>query len=124
MILAEKRGRSVGRLVSAKRKSRGVAPVLVKRDPLQVWMTEFANSFSRRHSLKCKRRSIFVVFGFPFPEFSSKIPFMLEMPSLIKLLRIGFVASLDLPVHLRAAWRYVFAGNAEVRKMPGELGPE
>jgi hypothetical protein len=44
---------------------------------------------------------------------------MFEMPSLIELLRVGFMASLDLPVHLRAARRYV--GNAE---MPGELWSE
>ena len=49
---------------------------------------------------------------------------MFEMPSLIELLRVGLVASLDLPVHLRAARRYVFVGNAEVGKMPGELWPE
>ena len=49
---------------------------------------------------------------------------MFEMPSLIELLRVGLVASLDLPVHLRTARRYVFVGNAEVGKMPGELRPE
>jgi len=69
-------------------------------------------------------RSILVVFGFPSLEFSSQIPFMFEMPSLIELLRVGFMASLDLPVHLRAARRYVFVGNAEIAKMPGELWSE
>jgi len=49
---------------------------------------------------------------------------MFETRSLIELLRVGLVASLDLPVHLRAARRYVFVGNAEVGKMPGELWPE
>jgi len=49
---------------------------------------------------------------------------MLEMPSLVELLRVGLVASLDLPVHLRAARRYVFMGNAEIGKMPGELESE
>ncbi len=49
---------------------------------------------------------------------------MVEMPSPIELLRVGLVVSLDLPVHLRAAGRYVFVGNAEVEKMPGELLPE
>jgi len=68
--------------------------------------------------------SILVVFGFPFLEFSSQISFMFEMPSLIELLRVGLVASLDLSVHLRAARRYVFVRNAEVGKMPGELWPE
>ena len=68
--------------------------------------------------------SILVVFGFPFLEFSSQIPFMFEMPSLIELLRIGLVASLDLPVHLRAARRYVLVGDAEIGKMPSELWPE
>ncbi len=68
--------------------------------------------------------SILVVFGFPFLEFSSQIPFMFEMPSLIELLGVGLVASLDLPVHLRAAGRYALVGNAEVGKMPGELWPE
>ena len=46
---------------------------------------------------------------------------MLEMLSLIELLRVGFMASLDLSVYLRAARRYVFVGNAEVGKMPSEL---
>ena len=49
---------------------------------------------------------------------------MFEMLSLIELLRVGLAASLDLPVHLRAARRYVFVGNAEVGKMPGELWSE
>ena len=49
---------------------------------------------------------------------------MFEMPFLIELLRVGFMASLDLPVHLRAARRYVFVGNAEIGKMPGELWSE
>ena len=49
---------------------------------------------------------------------------MFEMPSLVKLLRVGLVASLDLPVHLRAARRYVLVGNTEIGKMPGELWPE
>ena len=68
--------------------------------------------------------SVLVVFGFPFLQFSSQIPFMFEMPSLVELLRVGLVASLDLPVHLRAARRYVFMGNAEIGKMPGELWSE
>ena len=67
---------------------------------------------------------IFVVFGLPSLQLSSKIPFMFEMPSLVELLRIGFVAPLDLPVHLRAAWWYVFVGNAEVGKVPGEQRSE
>jgi hypothetical protein len=49
---------------------------------------------------------------------------MFEIPSLIELLRVGFMASLDLSVHLRAARRYVFVGNAEIGKMPGELWSE
>ena len=49
---------------------------------------------------------------------------MFEMPSLVELLRIGFMAPLDLPVHLRAAWRYVPVRDAEVRKMPSELWSE
>ena len=69
-------------------------------------------------------RSILVVFGFPPLEFSSQIPFMLEMPSLVELLRVGLVASLDLSVHLRASGRYVSVGNAEIGKMPGELWSE
>ena len=68
--------------------------------------------------------SILVAFGFPFLEFSSQIPFMFEMPSLIELLRVSFMASLDLTVHLRAARRYVFVRNAEIGKMPGELWSE
>ena len=68
--------------------------------------------------------SIVVVFGFSFLEFSSEIPFMFEMPSLIELLRVGFMASLDLTVHLGAARGYVFVGNAEVGKMPVELWSE
>ena len=69
-------------------------------------------------------RPIFVVFGLPSFKLSSKIPFMFEMPPLVELLRIGFMAPLDLPVHLRAARRYVFVGNAQVGKVPGELRPE
>ena len=49
---------------------------------------------------------------------------MFEMPSLVELLRIGFMAPLDLTVHLRATRRYMFVGNAEIGKMPGELGSE
>ena len=49
---------------------------------------------------------------------------MFEMPSLVELLRIGFMAPLDLTVHLRAARRYMFVGDAEIGKMPGELGSE
>ena len=69
-------------------------------------------------------RPIFVVFGFPSLKLSSKIPFMFEMPSLVELLRIGFMAPLDLPVHLRAARRYVPVGDAEIGKMPSELWSE
>ena len=67
---------------------------------------------------------IFVVFGFASLKLSSKIPFMFEMPSLVELLRIGFMASLDLSVHLRAAWRYVPVRDVEVGKMPSELWSE
>ncbi len=49
---------------------------------------------------------------------------MFEMSSLIELLGVSLMASLDLPVHLRAARRYVLVGNAEVEKMPSELWPE
>ncbi len=49
---------------------------------------------------------------------------MFEMPSPIELLGVGLVASLDLSVHLRAARRYMFVGDAEIGKMPGELGSE
>ena len=69
-------------------------------------------------------RPIFVVFGLPSFKLSSKIPFMFEMPSLVELLRIGFMASLDLSVHLRAAWRYVPVRDVKVGKMPGELRSE
>src|ERR1700722_15495603 len=69
-------------------------------------------------------RPIFVVFGLPSFELSSKIPFMFEMPSPVELLRVGLVASLDLAIHLRAARRYVPMRNAEVGKMPGELWSE
>src|SRR5271170_4517126 len=67
---------------------------------------------------------ILVVFGLPSLELSSKIPFMVEMPSLIELLRIGFMTSLDLPVHLGASRRYVPVRDAEVGKMPCELWSE
>lgn len=56
-------------------------------------------------------KPIFVVFGLPSFELSGKILFMFEMPSLVELLRIGFMAPLDLSVHLRAARRYVLVGN-------------
>ena len=68
--------------------------------------------------------AIFVVFGFPPFKLSSKIPFMFEMPSLVELLRIGFMAPLDLPVNLRATGRYVSVRDAEVGKMPSELWSE
>ena len=69
-------------------------------------------------------RPIFVVLGLPPFKLSSKIPFMFEMPSLVKLLRIGFMAPLDLSVHLRATRRYVAVRDAEVGKMPGKLWAE
>ncbi len=69
-------------------------------------------------------RPIFVVFGLPSFELSSKISFMFEVLSLVELLRIGFMAPLDLPVHLRATWRYVPVRDAEVRKVPRELWAE
>src|SRR5580704_4244059 len=69
-------------------------------------------------------RPIFVVFGFPPLQLSSKILFMFEMPSLVKLLRIGLMAPLDLPVHLRAPWRNVPVRDTEVGKMPSELWSE
>jgi hypothetical protein len=87
-------------------------------------MNELADSFRWRLPVKCKMGSVFVVFGFPSLQLSSKIPFMFEMPSLVELLGIGFMASFDLPVHLRAAWWYVLVRDAQVRKMPSELGPE
>ena len=77
-------------------------------------MNEFANSFSWGLSLECEMRSIFVVFGFPPFKLSSKIAFMFEMFSLVELLRIGFMAPLDLPVHLRATGRYVPVRDAKV----------
>ena len=49
---------------------------------------------------------------------------MFEMPSLVELLGISFMASFDLPVHFRAAWWYVFVRDAQVRKIPGELRSE
>ena len=69
-------------------------------------------------------RPVFVVFGLPSLKLSSKIPFMFEMPSLVELLRIGFMAPFDLPVHLRATWRYVFMRDAEIGKVPSELWSE
>ena len=41
---------------------------------------------------------------------------MLEVLSLVELLRVGFMAPFDLSVHLRAARRYVFVGDAEIGK--------
>jgi hypothetical protein len=49
---------------------------------------------------------------------------MFEMPSPIELLRVRLMASLDLPVHLRADRRYVFVGNAEVGKIPDKVWSE
>ena len=69
-------------------------------------------------------RSVLVVFGFPVLQFSSQIPFMFEMPSLVELLGVGLVASLDLPVQFRTARRYMLVGDAEIGEMPGELGSE
>jgi hypothetical protein len=73
------------------------------------------DSFSWRLSVTCEMGSIFVVFDLPSLELSSKIPFMFEMPSLVELLGIGFMTSFDLPVHFRAAWRYVFVRDAQVK---------
>jgi len=88
------------------------------------WLNEFANSFSWRLSVECEMRAIFVVFGFPSLQLSGKIPFMFEMPSLVELLRIRFMAPFDLPIHLGATWRYVFMRDAEIGKMPSELRSE
>ena len=66
-------------------------------------------------------RSIFVVLGFPSLQLPSKIPFMFEMPSLVELLRIRFMAPFDFSVHLRAAWRNMPVRDAEVGKVPSEL---
>jgi len=85
---------------------------------------QLAETFRRSLSLEGKVRAILVVFGFPFLELSSKIPFMLEMLPLIELLGVGLMTPLDLSVDLRAARRYVFVGDAEVGKMPGELWSE
>ena len=87
-------------------------------------MIQLAETFRRSHTLERQMGSILVVFGFPFLEFSSQIPFMFEMPPLIELLRVGLMTSLDLSVHLRAPWRYVPVRDAEVGKMPGELWSE
>lgn len=87
-------------------------------------MIQLAETFRRSLSLEGKVRAILVVFGFPFLELSSKIPFMLEMLPLIELLGVGLMTPLDLSVDLRAARRYVFVGDAEVGKMPGELWSE
>jgi len=46
---------------------------------------------------------------------------MFEIPSLIELLSVGLVASLNLSVHPRAARRNVLVRNAEVGKMPSGL---
>lgn len=68
--------------------------------------------------------SILIVFGLPSLKLPSKIPFMFEMPSLVELFRIGFMAPLDFPMHLRAAWRYVPVRDAKIGKMPSELWSE
>jgi hypothetical protein len=88
------------------------------------WLNEFANSFSGRLSVECEMRPVFVVCGRPLFQLSSKILFVFELPSLVELLRIGLVASLDLSVQLRTARRNVFVRNAEIGKMPGELWSE
>ena len=46
---------------------------------------------------------------------------MFEMLSLVELLRVRLVASLNLCSPPGATRRYVFVGNAEIGKMPGEL---
>ena len=87
-------------------------------------MSQLAEAFGGSATFERQVGTILVVFLFPSLEFSGQIPFMFEIPSLIELLRVGLVASLDLSVHLRAARRNVFVGNAEVGKMPSELWPE
>ena len=67
---------------------------------------------------------IFIVLGFSFLQLPGNIPFMFEMPSLVELLRIGFMASFDFPVHLRATLGYVFMRDAEIGKVPSELRSE
>src|ERR1700733_8018480 len=56
-------------------------------------MIQLAEPFRRSHALERQMGSIFVVFGFPFLEFSGQIPFIFETPSPIELLRVGLVAS-------------------------------
>ena len=80
------------------------------------WLNEFANTFSWRLALEGEMRLIFVVFGVPSLRRSSKISFMFEMPSLVELLRIGFMAPFDLPIHLRATGWYVLARKCGDRK--------
>jgi hypothetical protein len=85
---------------------------------------QLAETFRRSHSLEGEVRSILVVFGFPSLELSSKIPFMLEMPPLIELLRVGLMTPLDLPVDLRTSWRYAAVRDVKIGKMPSELWSE
>jgi hypothetical protein len=42
------------------------------------WVVQLAETFRRRHAFERQMGSILVVFGFPFLEFSSQIPFMFE----------------------------------------------
>lgn len=52
---------------------------------------------------------------------STEIPFVLERPSSVVLLRIGFVTAFDFAVYLWASGRDVAMGDFEIGKMPGEL---
>jgi hypothetical protein len=77
-------------------------------------VVQLPETFRRSHSFESQMGSVLVIFGFPFLEFSSQIPFMFEMLSPIKLLRVGFMASLDLAVHFRAA-RGICVGRKDAR---------
>ncbi len=64
---------------------------------------------------------VLVVFAFPPPEFSSKIPLMAEISASIEFFGIGLVAPLDFAIDLGASGWDVTMRDSEVREMPGEL---
>jgi hypothetical protein len=69
-------------------------------------------------------RSVLIVFRFPPFQFSRQVFFVPEVSSSIELFRVCLVAPLYLAVTLRASGRDMPMRNAEIRKMPSELGSE
>lgn len=82
------------------------------------------NSFGGRLAFQGELRAVFVVLSFPASDLSTELPFVLERPSPVELLGIGFVAAFHFAVYLWASRWDVAVGDFEIRKMPSELRSE